>query len=159
MFARLPLLLSTVLCLVLSPALARDDAARDLLAAATQTLEAGDDTYLAIGNSVLKLPGGDAPVAWRKAVAGTVSLLEEEGNGVSVVSSLPGGLTERMSIDADGRASSPVRFGTDPGVFSALRQEARAADAEERLGVDPTNPWLYLEMAADAPEEEADEYR
>jgi len=159
MFVRLPLPLLTVLCLlVFSFAEAQEDAVRDLLAEAPHVLETAGGTYVGIGNSVLKLGDDDGPAEWRTAVAGRVALLEEENGGLSVVAELPGGLSERLSIDADGRTAEPVRFGTDPEMFRALRLEAEVPDPARRLEADPTNPWLYVRLAEETSGEEAAGY-
>lgn len=157
MFARLLPLLALLL---LPLAAAQDDAVSALLSEASQVLETEDGLYLGIGNSVLRLNDSSGPVGWRKAVSGPVRLLEEDNGGVSVVTALPGGLSERVSLDARGRSSAPVRFGTDPAIFSLLREEAASGDPAERLEADPTNPWLYLAAAdASSDPEEAAGYR
>src|SRR5690625_7799066 len=115
MFVRLPLPLLTVLCLlVVSFAGAREDAVRDLLAEAPHVLETAGGTYVGIGNSVLKLGDDDGPAEWRTAVAGRVARLEEENGGLSVVAALPGGRSQRPSIDADRGAAEPARLRTAP---------------------------------------------
>ncbi len=122
-------------------------------------LEAGDVIYTAAGNSVLQLDSGTEQVNWRKAVSGSVMLLEQDSDGVSVVTALQGGLSERISLDAAGRASSQIRFGTDPDVLSSLRLEAEAAtDPLEAISTDTTNPWLYI-AAARLDEENAADLR
>ena len=120
-----------------------------LLAEASQQLDSAEGTYVAIGNSVLLLDG-DGIAVWRKAVSGMVTLLEEaEEGGVSVVTALRDGLSERIALDANGRASATIRFSADPQVLGSLRREAAAGDAEARLAFDATNPYLYLELARD----------
>ncbi len=118
-------------------------------------LETESSTYVALGNSVVSVDPQTGMAVWRKAVSGPVTLLEETSGGVSVVTELAGGLSERITLDSSGRASTQVRFTTDPAVLHSLRAEAEVPDPAGRLAFDPTNPWLHLAAAAGAPEEEA----
>lgn len=125
-------------------------AVSQLLEEAEVTLHAGDSIYIALGNSVLKISEASGLPEWRTAVSGQVTLLEEAGSGVSVVTALADGLSERVTLNADGRAGAPIRFGSDPEVLASLRNEAQVQDPEQRLESDPTNPWLYLAAAENA---------
>lgn len=150
-FLPYPLLL---IILLLQTALPAETPVADT--AAGLRLETDSAVYTAHGNSVLQLDPDSEAVLWRKAVSGQVTLLEQSADGVSVVTSLPGGLSERISLDADGRASSQVRFSTDPAVFASLRQEAaQVPDPAAALDHDPTNPWLYLLASGQLDDEEA----
>ncbi len=121
---------------------------------ADHVLEGNTATWLALGNSVVRVDPETGEAEWRKAVSGPVSLLEESNGGVSVVTSLPGGLRERISLDQNGRASGTVQFTTDPEVLDSLRQEALAADPLERLEYDTTNPWVHALAAQETTDEQ-----
>lgn len=151
---RLPLLLIVLLLSGLT-ALAQEN--RDPVAqSAVPVLVTADAHYVARGNSVLRLDPETGVPVWRKAVSGPVSLLEENAGGVSVVTRLGDGLTERISIDSQGRASGQVRFSSDPEVLQSLRREAEAAtDPLTALATDPTNPWLWALAGAGEPDPEA----
>lgn len=121
-------------------------------------LEGEGVTWQALGNSVVMIDSVSGETVWRKAVSGPVSLLEHAGSGVSVVTSLPDGLSQRISLDEAGRASGQIRFTTDAEILDSLRQEALAADdPRARLETDSTNPWLYALAAGAAAEDEAGE--
>jgi hypothetical protein len=111
---------------------------------ATVLLETDTALYVARGNSVLRVDPASGTVLWREPVSGAVTRLDGTASGISVVTALQGGLSERIQLSAEGRAQSPVRFGTDPKIFSWLREEAAVPDPAARLQQDPTNPWLYL---------------
>lgn len=154
---RLPLLLIVLLLAGLT-ALAQENQ-ESVAQGNAPILETADARYVARGNSVIRLDPGTGVPVWRKAVSGPVSLLEENEGGVSVVTRLADGLTERISIDSQGRASGQVRFGSDPEVLASLRLEAEAAgDPVTALEADPTNPWLWaLAGSAEADPEAARE--
>lgn len=148
------LLILSFLLLPLLPAHAQSPASQDEL-----LVETADAVWTAVGNSVLRLDPDSGEVLLRKAVGGQVTLLEEANGGVSVVSSFPGGVTERISLQADGRASSTIRFTTDAEVLHSLRDEAAAvADPLEELERDAANPWLNL-FASRVEPARAEEYR
>lgn len=158
---RVALLILTIFLLVAGSGLAQPEpqpAAPGLLGLdADHVLQGNAGTWLALGNSVVRVDPETGEAQWRKAVSGSVSLLEESNGGVSVVTSLPGGLRERITLDEAGRASGTVQFTVEPEVLDSLRQEALAADPLARLEYDTTNPWLYALAAAEAadPEEAA----
>lgn len=117
-------------------------------------LPPADGQYVAEGNSVLRLDD-DGVALWRTAVSGTVTHLDEQPSGVSVVSSLPGGLSERIRLGADGQPQDTVRFALDEAAIGSARQAAmEAEDPAELLESDPFNPWLHVAVARDAADPE-----
>ncbi len=106
-----------------------------------------DAVFIAIGNSVLRLDSHTGEAVWRTPVSGTVTHLDSSGAGVSVVSALPGGLSERIQVGGGGRPGTTVRFAVDPVAIASLRNEAAVEDPFARLEADPTNAWLYAEAA------------
>lgn len=119
-----------------------------LVAEATVLLQTDDDAvYAALGNSVLRLDPVTGAAIWRVAMPGVVTHLDQRVQGVSAVSSLADGLSERLDISANGTPRSTVRFVVDPAVLDSLAAEALRGDPLARLNYDHTNPWLYVVMA------------
>ena len=112
---------------------------------------ASERLFLGHGNSVLKLEPQTGNVMARFIVSGPVLRLEKiDDEAVGVTVRHAQGLLERFTLRND-VLQEPVRFGTDPAIFSYLRAEANLPGANvatltARLRRDPTNPWLYLRL-------------
>ncbi len=113
-------------------------------------LETAEGLYLAHGNSVLLIDPASGVVQQRWLVSGPVSQLVTGDNGSIVITvSHQDGLKESFTLQ-DQQLLSTVRFGTDPAIFSWLKEEAAVDDPAARLRQDPTNPWLYLAVGLEA---------
>ena len=106
-------------------------------------LEQEGTLYVGHGNSVLVLSRETGEVQNRWLVSGQVEGLSAAEGDVIVTTRLQEGLGESLTLRG-GELQEPVRFDTDPELFTWLRQEAQVDDPAARLERDPTNPWLYL---------------
>ena len=106
-------------------------------------LEQEGTLYVAHGNSVLALARETGEVQDRWLVSGQVAGLSAAEGNVIITTRLQEGLRESLTL-RDGELQEPVRFDTNPELFTWLQQEAQVDDPAARLERDPTNPWLYL---------------
>ena len=106
-------------------------------------LEQDDTLYVGHGNSVLELTTETGTVQNRWLVSGQVAGLSAAEDDIVITTRLQEGLGESLTL-RDGALQEPVRFDTNPELFSWLRQEAQVGDPAFRLERDPTNPWLHL---------------
>ena len=105
--------------------------------------------YAAHGNSVLKLNARNGTIAERWIVSGQISALQASDGQLNIfVQHLPD-VSETFTLQ-NGQITEPVRFGSNLAIFSWLKQEALTEDAESRLAIDPTNPWLYLQLGIES---------
>ena len=103
--------------------------------------------YVGHGSSVLELEPETGAVLERRPVSGPVERLEQlDAETIAITVRHSDTLSERFTL-RDGLIREPVRFGTDLRTFGYLRAEADVSDPAARLGQDPTNPWLYLQLA------------
>ena len=106
--------------------------------------------WIAHGHTVLELDTDDGQVLSRAAVSGPIVTLEPSAGGVRAVAefSVAGErLTSEHRVD-HGYASPPGTFAPDSPVLGWWRAEADVADPSAALRRDPTNPHLYLRVAA-----------
>ncbi|HEX7004207.1 MAG TPA: hypothetical protein VF168_08460 [Trueperaceae bacterium] len=108
-------------------------------------LEAGQGVWVGHGNSLILLDRETGIAQLRYPMPGRVIRIEPIGGAISVVSDVGGSLRQRIEVDGQGPRST-VRFGVDLDTFDWLRNEADVPDPEARLQVDPTNPWLLLQV-------------
>lgn len=106
----------------------------------------GEVVYVGHGNSLLAIDAGSGVVAQRYALPAVVADVALDGSAIAITVRYLDGSMGRLVL-APGGLSTTVRFDADPALFPLLRREAVGVDPATRLAQDPTNPWLYVQLA------------
>lgn len=109
-------------------------------------LRVGEVLLAGQGNSVLWIDPSSGSVNRRDILPAAVTDLSVEGSATRATVTFERGLTETLTLGEAGPMET-VRFGPDPMPFTWLRGEAEGIDLHERIGRDPTNPWLAAGLA------------
>jgi len=121
-------------------------------------LQTGPDVYVGHGNSVLLIDARTGVVQKRHRLPAQVSDISSSGGVPVVTLSYSNGAEGRAAILASGPEDAEP-FDVDLDLYGWLRNEAAVADPASRLQQDPTNPWLYLEVARAAAPGSSEESR
>lgn len=106
----------------------------------------GDRLFAGRGNHVLELDQDEGTVLRRWRLPAQITALEVEGGELTANVKYAAGMEAAYPVPLAGDAPL-LPFDPNPALYRWLRNEANVTNPAERLRADPTNPWLYLEVA------------